>query len=109
MTVPATVVTPACNVNVELVMVAGFIALLNVAVITAVLGQIGVAMFGGVTSVTVGGVIAHDADVVKVHTFSAARGVPDVFATAVVSVAVKVVLGARLTVGVKVAVWVATA
>jgi hypothetical protein len=89
-------------------MVAGFIALLNAAVTTAELGQIGVTLFGGVTSVTEGGVVAHDVEVVKAHTFSAARGLPNVFATPVLIVAVKVVLGARLTVGVKVAVWVAT-
>jgi hypothetical protein len=38
------------------VIVAGFIALLNVAVITAMLGQTRVEPFGGVTEVTVGGV-----------------------------------------------------
>jgi hypothetical protein len=105
--VPVTLVTPAFNVNVELVIVAGFIALLNAAVIIAELGQIGVTLFSGVTSVTVGGVVAHDVEVVKVQAFSAVRGLPNVFATPVVIVAVKVVLGARLTVGVKVAVWVA--
>jgi hypothetical protein len=89
-------------------MVAGFIALLNAAVTTAELGQIGVALFGGVTSVTVGGVVAQDVEVVNVQAFSAVRGLPDIFATPVVIVAVNVVLGARLTVGVKVAVWVAT-
>jgi hypothetical protein len=75
--VPATLVTPAFTVNVELVTVAGFIALLKAAVMTAVLGQIGVEPFGGVTSVTVGGVIAHDVEVAKAHTFSAARDLPD--------------------------------
>jgi hypothetical protein len=68
-TVPATLVAPAFNANVEPVMVAGFIALLNAAVIIAELGQIGVALFGGVTSVTVGRVVAHDVEVVKVQTF----------------------------------------
>ena len=106
---PGTLVTPAFKVNVELVMVAGFIALLNAAVTTAELGQIGVTLFGGVTSNTEGGVVAHDVEVVKVHAFSAAKELPSVFAAPVAIVAVNVVLGARLTVGVKVAVWVATA
>jgi hypothetical protein len=44
------------TVNVEALIVAGFIALLNVAVITAVLGQTRVEASGGVTDVTAGGV-----------------------------------------------------
>jgi hypothetical protein len=44
------------TVKVEALMVARFIALLNVAVITAVLGQTRVEASGGVTDVTVGGV-----------------------------------------------------
>jgi len=44
------------TVKVETVIVAGFIGLLNVAVITAVLGQTSVEPSGGVTDVTVGGV-----------------------------------------------------
>jgi hypothetical protein len=56
-TAPATL-TPLgpVTVNVEVLMVAGFIALLNVAVITAVLGQTRVEPLGGVARVTVGGV-----------------------------------------------------
>jgi hypothetical protein len=44
------------TVKVETVIVAGFIGLLNVAVITAVLGQTSVEPSGGVTDVIVGGV-----------------------------------------------------
>jgi hypothetical protein len=87
--------------------VAGFIALLNVAVITAVLGQTGVGPFGGVTEVTVGA--AHGAEVVNVHTKLAASALPNTSCAPVVIVAVKVVLGARLAEGVKVAVMVAAA
>ena len=73
---PSTFVPPALTINVDLLIVAGFIALLNVAVISAVSGHTGVEPFGGVTDVTVGGVVAHDVEVVKAHTFSAARGLP---------------------------------
>src|SRR5436305_6232478 len=44
------------TVKVEVVIVAGFMALLNVAVMTAVLGQTRVEPSGGVTDVTAGGV-----------------------------------------------------
>jgi hypothetical protein len=44
------------NVNVELVIVAGFIALLNVAVMSTVLGHTKSEASGGVTEVTAGGV-----------------------------------------------------
>jgi hypothetical protein len=69
-TVPATLVVPGpIKVNVEGLMVAGFIALLKVALIIAVSGQTDTLLFGGgVTSVTVGGVVAHDGEVVNVHT-----------------------------------------
>lgn len=54
-TVPDTLVPLAVfKVNVEVLIVAGFIALLNVAVIIATLGQTTVEPFGGVTEVTVG-------------------------------------------------------
>jgi hypothetical protein len=86
--------------------VAGFIAWLNVAVITAVLEQTEVEPFGGVTEVTVGG--GHDAEV-NVHTKLAASAMPDVSWAPVVMVAVKVVLGARAPEGVKVAILVAAA
>jgi hypothetical protein len=55
-TVPATLPLGAVKVNVAGLIVAGFIALLNVAVITARLGQTRVEPSGGVTEVTVGGV-----------------------------------------------------
>jgi hypothetical protein len=44
------------TVKVEVLIIAGFIALLKVAVITAVLGQTRVEASGGVTEVTTGGV-----------------------------------------------------
>lgn len=46
----------AVNAKVVVVRVAGFIGLLKVAVMTAVLGQTSVEPFGGVTVITVGGV-----------------------------------------------------
>jgi hypothetical protein len=87
--------------------VAGFIVWLNVAVITAVLGQTRVEPSGGVTKVTVGG--GHGAGVVNVHTKLAASALPNVSCAPVVIVAVNVVLGARLAEGVKVAILVAAA
>jgi hypothetical protein len=86
-------------------MVVGFIAWLNVAVIRAVLAHTRVAPFGGVTAVTVGG--GHGAAVVNVHTLLASRARPKVSFTPAATVAVKVVLGGRVAVGVKVAVLVA--
>jgi len=55
-TVPVTLPLGALKVNVVVLIVAGFIALLNVAVIIATLGQTMELPFGGVTVVTVGGV-----------------------------------------------------
>jgi hypothetical protein len=86
-------------------MVVGFIAWLNVAVTRAVLGQTRVEPFGGVTEVTVGG--GHGAAVVNVHTKGASRAKPNESRAPVVIVAVKVVLGARLAEGRKVAILVA--
>jgi hypothetical protein len=54
-TVPATLAPFAVKVNVVVLIVAGFIALLNVAVTTAAFGQTSKLPFGGVTAVTVGG------------------------------------------------------
>ena len=54
-----------------------------------------------------GGGAGHAAEVVKVHTKLAGSVLPKVSATPVVMVAVKVVLTARLAVGVKVATLVA--
>src|SRR5437868_14691617 len=48
---------PAFKVKVEVLMVAGFIALLKVAVTTGVLGQTRVEPAGGVTAITVGGLV----------------------------------------------------
>jgi hypothetical protein len=55
-TVPDTLPLGPLKVNVVVLIVAGFIALLNVAVIIAMLGQTTELPFGGVTVVTVGGV-----------------------------------------------------
>jgi hypothetical protein len=55
-TVPVTLPLGPLKRNVLVLIVAGFIALLNVAVITATLGQTRVEPSGGVTEVTVGGV-----------------------------------------------------
>jgi hypothetical protein len=85
--------------------VVGFISWLNVAVTRAVLAHTRVAPFGGVTAVTVGG--GHGAEVVNVHTLLATSPSPKVSFAPVVTVAVKVVLSARGTVGVKVAILVA--
>ena len=55
-TVPVTLPPGPLKVNVVVLIVAGFIALLNVAVIIATLGQTRVEPFGGVTEATAGGV-----------------------------------------------------
>ena len=77
---------PEVKVNVVVLIVAGFIAWLNVAVTRAVLGQTRVEPFGGVTEVTVGA--GHGPEVVNVHTKLAARGLPNVSAAPVLIVAV---------------------
>jgi hypothetical protein len=88
-------------------MVVGFIALLNVALIMAVLGQTSTLPFGGVTRVTVGR-SPHETGVVNVHTKGSSWGLPNVSTTPVVTVAVKVEFGARVAEGTKVAVLVAS-
>jgi hypothetical protein len=55
-TCPATLAPPEVNVNVEVLIVAGFMLLLKVALTTAVFGQTRVEPSGGVRKVTVGGV-----------------------------------------------------
>jgi hypothetical protein len=55
-TVPVTAPPGPVKVNEEVLIVAGFIALLNVALITAMLGQTRVKPFVGVTETTVGAV-----------------------------------------------------
>jgi hypothetical protein len=90
-------------------MVAGFIALLNVALTVALLGQVATLPSGGVTSVTVGAAAAHEGEVVNVHTKLASRVLPYVSATPVEIVAVNLVFGVRLAAGVKVATLVADA
>jgi hypothetical protein len=86
-TTPSTGVVPGpVNVNVEPLMVAGFIASLKVAVAT-VLEQTPVVAVGGVSEITVGGTQAVAA-VVNVHTSFAARALPNMSFTPVVIVAV---------------------
>jgi hypothetical protein len=98
-TVPATDVAPGpVKANVAALIVAGFIASLNVAdtvVLTATL----VAPLTGTVETTVGGEA-----VVKVHTKLAASGTPVRFFAPVVIVAVNKVLAARIVAGVNVAV-----
>src|SRR5579863_7059380 len=96
-------VTPGATVKVVVSIVAGFIASLNVAVIT-VLGHTPAAPLGGATEITVGGGgAAHAlAAVVKVHTKLFASLLPDGSLAPVVIVAVYKVLSIRLPAGVKV-------
>ena len=99
MTTPNTGVAPGpVKVNVAPLIVAGFMASLNVAV-TVVFTATVAAPFTGTVETTVGG-----AAVVKVHTKLAASGAPAGSFAPVVIVAVNKVLLARTTVGVKVAV-----
>jgi hypothetical protein len=76
---------PAVKVKVVVLIVAGFIASLNVAV-TAVLGQTPTAPFGGVSEITLG---MHElVPVVKVHTKLLASAMPYSSMAPVVIVAV---------------------
>jgi hypothetical protein len=97
-TTPATGVAPGpVKVNVAALIVAGFIASLNVSV-SIVFTATAVAPFIGTVETTVGG-----SAVVKVHTKFAESGVPVGSFAPVVIVAVYKVLVARSTAGVKVA------
>ena len=99
MTVPATGVAPGpVKVNVAPLIVAAFMASLNVAEIV-VLTATAVAPFAGKVEITVGG-----AAVVSVHTKLVASGAPVGSFAPVVTVAVNKVLLAKTAVGVKVAV-----
>ena len=95
------------KVNVEVLIVAGFIASLNVAVMTGVFGQTRVKPASGVTAITVGGGIGggHAMAVVNIQTKLAATILPNESAAPVVIVAVKAVPTARVFVGVNVAIW----
>jgi hypothetical protein len=77
---------PAVKVKVVVLIVAGFIASLKVA-LTTLLGQTPVARFGGAVETTVGG-IHGVALVVKLQTKLLARAMPNVFWAPVVIVAV---------------------
>ena len=99
MTTPATGVAPGpVKVNVAAVIVAGFMASLNVAE-TRVLTATTVAPFAGTVETIVGGGV-----VVKVHTKFAASGAPVGSFAPEVIVAVNRVLLARTAVGVNVVV-----
>ena len=99
MTVPATGVIPGpVTLNVDPLMVAGFMGPLNVAE-TIVLTGTAVARFAGTVETTVGG-----GAVVNVHTKLAASAAPAGSFAPVVIVAVYKVLLARTSVGVNVAV-----
>lgn len=80
-------VTPGLTVKVMVLMVAGFIASLKVAVMTA-REHTPVAPFAGVTETTVGGGLHPLAAVVKLQTESLASPLPKVSRTPVVRVAV---------------------
>src|SRR5580704_1730431 len=95
------------KVNVVVLMVAGFIAVLNVAVMTALLGHVVAEPLGGVTAVTVGG--GHGGEVVNDQVKLAVSELPKVSCAPVEMVAVKVVFDARAAEGVKVATLVAAA
>jgi hypothetical protein len=98
-TAPVTGVAPGpVKVNAAALIVAGFIAALNVAE-TRVLTGTAVAPFAGTVETTVGG-----GAVVKVHAKLADKGTPARSFAPVVTVAVNKVLLARTAVGVKVAV-----
>ena len=101
MTTPATEVAPGpVTVNVAAPIVAGFIASLNVAE-TRVLTGTALVPFAGTVEIMVG------APVVNLHTKLAASALPNVSLALVAIVAVKVVPGARLAEGWKVALLVA--
>jgi hypothetical protein len=95
------------KVNVVVLMVAGFIGVLKVAVMTALLGHVVAEPLGGVTTVTVGG--GHGGEVVNDQVKLAVSELPKVSRAPVVMVAVKVVFDARAAEGVKVATLVAAA
>ena len=81
------ILTPPGPVKVKVVvlMVAGFIAVLKVAVMTAVLGQVTVERLGGVTEVTVGA--GHGGEVVNDQVKLAVSALPKVSSAPVVMVA----------------------
>jgi len=104
---PGTTVPPdETTVKSVVVIVAGFIAWVYVAVIT-VLGQMPVALLGGVTET--GGAAGRQelAPVANVHTYLPAKLLPYMSSTPAVIVAVNVVFSGRLALGAKMAVLLA--
>ena len=103
-TAPATAVAPGpVTVNVVPLIVAAFIAVLNVADTFWLMGA-AVAPFAGIVERIVGALAFVVTPVVKVHTKFAASAFPSALVTPVVIVAVNKVLLARTPVGVNVAV-----
>jgi hypothetical protein len=103
-TVPVTGVIPGpVKVKVVPLIVAGSIAVLNVAETFWLVGTF-VAPLTGIVAMTVGGAVLGAAPVVKLHTKLAASALPGTLFAPVVIVAVKSVFAARLAAGVKVAV-----
>ena len=100
---PETSDIPRLKVKVAVLTVKGSIASLNVAA-RFLPSRTSVAPFAGTVKVTIGAVVSGVAPVVKVHTWSLASGLPARSRAPVVIVAVYRVLGARATVGLKVAV-----
>ena len=93
--------TPGVTVKVVVLMVAGFIASLKVAVMT-VLEHTPAEPLAGVSDITVGGGLHPLEAVLKLHTKSVAKALPKVSLTPVVRVAVWTVLTARGLDGLKV-------
>ena len=86
MTVPAMLAPPVpVSVKVVVLMVAGFIAVLKVAVMTALLGHVVAERLGGVTAVTVGA--GQGGEVVKDQKKFSVRPLPKVSCAPVVMVA----------------------
>ena len=102
--VPVTAVVPGpVKVKVVPLIVAGSIAVLNVAEIFWLVGTF-VAPLTGIVEMIVGALVFAVVPVVKVHTKFAASVLPPALIAPVVTVAVNLVLGTRFTVGMKIAV-----
>jgi hypothetical protein len=97
---PDTGVAPCLSVNVDVVIVEGSIASLNVAEISLLRGTAKT----GLVETTRGGVVSGIGPVVKRHTKLTAKAWPDASLAPVVIVAVCALLAARLPDGAKVAV-----
>ena len=101
--VPATAVLPCFKVKVAVVIVKGSIASLKAALMVWLIAT-AVAALPGTVAFTIGRVVSGVTPVVKLQLKSAVSAVPARFLAPVVRVAVYTVRGARLAVGLKVAV-----